>query len=249
MRFTFLSLANENHRWAIDTENESGGYDWTRSGTVISRYVSQFDTIGDGEVQHSPDVCPGNDFLTSLDFVLSLTPHLAGMDNEVFERVYRIFYCQFPDAELLDFIRKIKPKEDKYHDYINLRDRKRSTSKSKQYDKRWSKVDDWYDGTIDAVFRALYEMGSFRHMDVMQVILYQRHVYRHFGVCDYSMGFKLHEDSHTVYSGQNKEDLERFIGRVAMISDYCKARWNVNSLERSLANKHTFDMQALTRVA
>ena len=107
MRFTFRSLANPTHRWAV-YNTESPAYSW-RDQCRLSRYVSTYDTMGDGEIQHTGEHCPNNDWRNLSDFVESIIPVVTTVPQEVLSETMQIFVpYRVPTAEQLEFISKLR---------------------------------------------------------------------------------------------------------------------------------------------
>jgi len=142
--FTFTSLANSNLRYrlyAVDSENPA--YDWTRRTNEISRYLSAYDTMGNGETQHAPDYLPQQD--QAGDVFRSFLAAIVDIpDGELPDAVHS--FLRDGETSCDDMIRfawALKYRESK-NQYVNLNELKTSSSDSKRHDKRWLKLESYY---------------------------------------------------------------------------------------------------------
>ena len=144
--FVFPSIANQNLRYRIYEDSDSNpAYDWRRSSTGINWRVSAFDTMGDGEVQHSPDYMPPKE--ETVDFISSLFAALSQIQPGTLPKcLENLFHSNNdPSLEFLEFCWNVKeaPEDSFKYAYVNLRDLKRSMSESKSHDKRWLKLENY----------------------------------------------------------------------------------------------------------
>lgn len=161
MNFVFASVRKPNVRYKIwDKYDSNPAYDWTRSCNVLDRNLSTYDTLGDGEVQHSPDYCPNKSWEVLRDVIDSMIvalPNLA--DRALPEGMVNMFRCHAAEnirchPEQVALARKVVYDENKTR-YYNIEDFKLSTSDSKRHDKRWERVDSDLDGTEASMVRLL----------------------------------------------------------------------------------------------
>lgn len=223
MRFTFPSLAAPNMRWAV-YDGESPAYRW-RDNCRLSRFVSSFDTMGDGEIQHSGDVCVSNDWRNLSDFVDSIIPVVTTVPPEVMDSLRNVFVpYRLPTREQVEFIGKLRYDDTKYV-YVNFEDCKKSTADSKRHDKRWSHLGSHFDGSLQAFASGLAELESGKYLDPLQSI------YRWAKVCemsDYSnydvARWFTKANCGNVYAGVEIDDMSSFIFKVQAVGDYLVRR-------------------------
>ena len=152
MRITFPSLNSANIRYLVDgldyydrRDRKLGAVDWAR----------EFDTLGDGETQHSPDTWVHEDQLP--DFCCSILLHLQSHPEDLESIAKKYHFPQIYNKEIL-FFASLKYKEGKTQ-YFSRNEQKVSTSANKAHDKRWKEVLPWMDGSPDAVY-ALWLNGT-----------------------------------------------------------------------------------------
>lgn len=146
--FTFPSVARPTFRYRLfERDDDNPAHDWRRSRSSISSCLSQFDTMGDGETQHSPDalVHAGDTF----DVIESLAASLHLIDINVDDeqnsqsKVLSWFWRNKPsasDAEIQFAIDlKYNPKKETYFTFVDNGPRK-SHSEAKRHDRRWSRL-------------------------------------------------------------------------------------------------------------
>ena len=151
MRLRFKSILNP----------ERVGYEFTgdsmtfwesayRNGGTLSGAFGCYETYGDGEVQHSQlRSCGVSEFT---DFCVSLTQHLSEHLNELVTdwSSHAFGFCQAPKETAL-FLSTVVFKESKPQ-WFNISERKLTTNRNKQFDKRWQAVPSWADGTIASAY-------------------------------------------------------------------------------------------------
>ena len=143
---TFPSVENLSWRYRISDDPAS-------DFKGISRYVTTYDTMDDGETQHTADVVPQvgrlGDFLQS--FVLTL-----GELDKLPDFVRMVFSSHPPSFEQIKFLAKAVYREDK-DVFVNVKEAKKSTADSKRYDKRWTRLTSYHDGTFRGILSVFYE--------------------------------------------------------------------------------------------
>jgi hypothetical protein len=144
--FTFSSIARPNWRYRLYERNDNNpAHNWRQSSYAISDVLSQFDTMGDGETQHSPDVLVQNEDFCDLLASLVVALHRIPVDVEEMPGWLRWFWrsdCASDEQIRFALALKYNPKRSVYY---SLRDLKKSFNSDKRHDKRWELLWD-YDG-------------------------------------------------------------------------------------------------------
>lgn len=125
--------------------------DWNwngRGNAPLGIQLEQYETYGDNLTQHSNSWCVQFSDLT--DACLSLASAIL---EDPMSDEWRSGARMFTElnSETAQFLFTVKFREDK-DQWFNLSERKLTSSKTKQYDRRWSKVESWMDGTPSAAF-------------------------------------------------------------------------------------------------
>lgn len=162
MRFVFPSLARPSIRYAIySNSTDNPGYNWRQTGGIVSDGLSCFDTLGDGEVQHTSEYCPlisdGIDIFESLVMVLDRFPTTE--HNEFLQRLWR---HNVPGDSAIRFAESVRYKENKRQFYTWQGDFKVSSAESKMHDKRWHRVEPEHDGSLSAVVSLLFSDSPYK---------------------------------------------------------------------------------------
>ncbi len=123
----------------------------TRSHRPACWWAEFYPTYGDSTVQHGTGA-PVQDEMMG-DFCASVAKHCLTFPDDV-ETVARHWPRSGPDAKEVIFLVGLRPKEGKTL-YFNRRDRKVSAAESRAYDKRWERVGDHCDGTVNFICSAL----------------------------------------------------------------------------------------------
>ena len=149
MSMRFKSVLHPD-KWGYEYTGDSMTF-WDtsyRHGGVMHGALGYYETLGDGTTQHSMlRACGVHQFT---DCLISLVQHIT--ENIVDVLAAESLNCHLayePSLSRCDpeFLASIKYREDKKQ-WFNKSERKVTTSKSKQYDKRWIEVPTWADGTI-----------------------------------------------------------------------------------------------------
>lgn len=236
MRYTFPSLANPSCRWSIyESDGDNKGYNWTGSGRFISRYISTWDTMNDGEVQHSPDHCPSATWDYLWDFVTSVLPHAHKVEGKILDNLCSVFVpYNLPKPELLDFCAtKAVYDTEKYNVYINFSEMKRSTSDSKRYDKRWVQPESYMDGSPKGVRSALScHVDGYKYNDPIAAQYLTLVIYSHFNISHYGVAREIEKDGKrsTIFNGSTEEQLENWFFYVETIAKMLLAKRTVERM-------------------
>lgn len=150
MLFRFASIANPN-RMAYQYDDNAWG-----SRATISYHMLQYETYGDGLMQHSPEYPIAQEQLT--DYLASLAAVMK--DNVALVEACLYEICRWPSDAEIEFCASVHykpPKEGTWRKpvYYSRQLRKISTSDSKEHDKRYTEVQEWNDGSPEAVYRML----------------------------------------------------------------------------------------------
>lgn len=252
MRYVFPSVINPTHRFAIyNSWSENPANDW-RNSNKLCDYVSSFDTLGDGETQHTPEHCPSNTFENAEDFVMSLIPAITGIptgeDCSIEYNASRaIAPGTMPSDELIKFIGGLKYDDHKAI-YVNFSDMKKSSAESKQHDKRWTKLCSSYDGSEQAYKLGLYD-AEIRGRNLIHSIQHDYVISRHCNGGSWGLAGSLSRESGSVFSGIDKDRLERFINAVVLLKDYFDAKQRADSSIDSLNRQSKRFIEARDRDA
>lgn len=238
-RFVFASIINPTKRFAIyESYSDNPAHSW-RNTFVLSDYLATFDTLGDGETQHTAESCPPNTFESAEDLVMSAIHVLSDMptgDSSIANNFHRtIVPYSMPSPKLLTFIGSLKWDANKTV-YVNFDECKKSTADSKRHDKRWTQLESTYDGSVNAFRRGLYDADISRG-NCIHAILRDLAIWNHLDKPTWSLASSLTKESGSVFSGVDDDRLERFIGGVASLRDYLDARSNMESTLASLIRR------------
>jgi hypothetical protein len=126
------------------------------SRDYLSSDVFEFDTLGDGDIQHTPSY-PTN-MVYALDFLISISSFI--LENNISDDdLFTILYLTTPDYETskINFIYKLKNVEGK-RTFFNINNEKISRSESKRYDERWTEVPSWFTGSTQDIYTLLQQV-------------------------------------------------------------------------------------------
>lgn len=151
-KITFKSVSQSNVRYIVtkDQYDLLNGDFYRSPGAYVGNNCFQYDTYGDGDVQHSPEWLVSatqlEDFVVSLAIFISenhsidLLPVLDSMEP------YGI------STDEIQFLYTLKAGgRKKTITYINLKEMKR-THRDKQYDKRWERLSQDYEPTFEHIY-------------------------------------------------------------------------------------------------
>lgn len=133
----------------------------------------EFDSYGDGTTQHSP-LCLVVSY-NGLDSIASWAKYLVE-HRETWNDLDLYDFRPLTNISTVKFFQSLRYNEKKPV-YYNANDLKKSSAGSKQYDKRWEKIPDWADGSIDAIYffqsKAFYTyLDQFRLIDQIREHVY-----------------------------------------------------------------------------
>lgn len=193
-KIIFKSIGHSNIRYVIskDHYDMSNGNFYKSPGAYVGNTCFQYDTCGDGDVQHSPEWLVSaqelEDFMVSLALYISdnhsidLLPVLDGLEP------YGI------SADEIQFLYALKVRDNGKPMYINLKEMKKTTA-DKQYDKRWEKLDGDYEPTFKNIYPHFIE--SFHGFLARILIAEKIREATNWGIrLDYEESFKISDMSH-----------------------------------------------------
>ncbi|MCJ7747910.1 MAG: hypothetical protein MUP27_09205 [Desulfobacterales bacterium] len=131
--------------------NPNRGFEFNRDPhNYIHEKIKEYLTYGDGLTIHSPPTIVLKDyivdFLASLgSYILNNPIHFLVNGMEILESIWTHNLYN----KDIDFALSIKFNPEKKQFY-SFQEKKISSSKSKQYDKRWEEIKEWNDGSLNA---------------------------------------------------------------------------------------------------
>lgn len=126
-----------------------------RCGTQLLGNIGVFHTYGDGTVKHSPTATAP--FCDLIDVCVSIAAAIIEDPGaEEWQKLGTNFFYSYP-KDALEFAYEVKFKEGK-EQWYSLSERVINGSKSKQYDRRYDKVQEWMTGGAVSAFRIM--MGN-----------------------------------------------------------------------------------------
>jgi hypothetical protein len=143
----FKSVKRNTIIYEVGYNSEASKY---HSRDYLSSDVFEFDTLGDGDIQHTPSY-PTN-MVYALDFLISISSFI--LENNISDDdLFTILYLTTPDYETskINFIYKLKNVEGK-RTFFNINNEKISRSESKRYDERWTEVPSWFTGSTQDIY-------------------------------------------------------------------------------------------------
>jgi len=149
IRFKSIRDANLRYVWTKALTDGPNNDFYRNPGRYVDSNAYQYETYGDGEVQHSPMYLVSMDGLE--DFICSLALFLAeNQSKEVYECLRYSQYLSSINSDQVMFLYNLKIKEKTV--YINLSEQKKSTDERKRHDKRWVKIANDYRPTFENIF-------------------------------------------------------------------------------------------------
>ena len=142
----FQSLTRQGIMYEYD---KTYNYD-ARGGNFADNYY-EFLTYGDGNTQHSPRYLVATEY--GIDVMASFASYLIE-NRDQWNDLDMYSFGNKTNREEVAFFLKLKYNPDK-RTYYDPSSRRKSTSESKAYDKRWFEVPTWADGSPDAIYRLL----------------------------------------------------------------------------------------------
>lgn len=168
-RFVFPSLERPDFRYRLySSSSDNPAVDWRTGRYCLSNYISQYDTMGDGDVQHCADGLVSSELV--MDVVFSLSCYLDKVPINIdsddtgteFDAI-QSFWNNRPSIsdEDIRFLNTLKYQEGKDTYYTIHGERKKSFSENKRYDKRWHKIPRPFDDSevtaIERIMRLIPE--------------------------------------------------------------------------------------------
>jgi hypothetical protein len=118
----------------------------------------QYQTYNDGLTQHSGEWPITREFMA--DYMASFAAALLEHPDEDVWSSFAYEFMYVPKAEDIAFCASVRFKAQKpgtsyKPQYYSLKERKLSNAPAKEFDKRYERVEDWHDGSPEAVYRML----------------------------------------------------------------------------------------------
>jgi hypothetical protein len=141
----FPSLENSNFRYVLDGSHYYDRFDRQQGAVEAARW---YDTMGDGNTQHTPLMAVSDSMLA--DFCFSLCAHLRENPADLADVAKQIYLPEISRKQI-DFFTALKYTEGKPR-YFSRSELKVSSSDSKRHDKRWEEIPSWSQGRLKDVF-------------------------------------------------------------------------------------------------
>jgi len=152
-RVKFNSLARENIVYVWNTAYDSDMQHYCRGGQYIGSMARQFDTLGDGTTQHTPETAVTTENM--IDYLSSLAFYLLNEGKENLDAVAQEWPVK-EDRDKCTFAFSVKHSK-KTDRYFSTQENKVSTAKNKRYDRRWELVPEWAEGSLESAYRILVQ--------------------------------------------------------------------------------------------
>ena len=167
--FRFKSLTRENIVYTFTSDSMEHWKQAYHMTGVVSRHFAEYNTYGDGDVQHTPQtVCHKNNIE---DLFASLAAHLSVNAEDMAKFFNSLAWPTDRHSERdIRFALSIKYNEKK-RQYFSTQENKVSSADSKRHDRRWNEVPSYADGSVESAYRLLYQ-DHFELLDC--IILYTR---------------------------------------------------------------------------
>lgn len=152
----FPSLTRKNIFYCLSKSyNEYNTY--PRGNDSVSQHATEFDTLGDGCTQHTPNTPIRREH--AKDYLESLTAILHTLDNDERELLAYAMNCThyLPSAEQIEFSQKIRhgEKDEAKPRHFSIELMTVTTSSSKRHDKRFDEIRSHHDGSLGATIGIL----------------------------------------------------------------------------------------------
>lgn len=227
-RVTFKSVAQVNIRYVI-TKNH---YDLNNSsfynspGCYVDNTCFQYDTLGDGEVQHTPEYLVSTQ--NTEDFMVSLALYISENHSPELFKILEHLEPYGISTEQIKFLYNLKPNSNRKPTYINLQEMKKTTS-DKQYDKRWEKLDSDWRPTFRNIFRHM--VVSFHGFLARLIVTEKIRQATDYGVwVDYEEEFKI-------------PDFNNIRGSMYVLESFLTAYRNIDAISRQVESlKHNMKL-------
>jgi hypothetical protein len=146
----FRSVKRDNIVYVVTDKDNSSYY--RSPSSYISPEVSEYDTLGDGDIQHTPEYLVSS--INFKDWLISFSKHVLENNLSEDEEKCIRFLIYGDDKKEIKFLEKLQYKEDKLT-FFNLKELKISRAESKRYDKRWEKIPSWFVPNAEEIFTLL----------------------------------------------------------------------------------------------
>lgn len=161
-QFDFPSVSRPTIRYRVSRRYRDNE-DYRNVSSRLCSWLKEFDTMGDGNVQHTPDSNVWRDNAT--DALESLAAALVPFDRDKLELVTDLQSRDHVPVDYVLFLAALRPIPETDEAYttktrrFSRTERKVSTSDSKRHDKRWDEVPRFADGSYSAVV-GMMQTGS-----------------------------------------------------------------------------------------
>ena len=152
-RLVFASIGKGNIRyiWVYDHYKMDNHGFYSNCGGYVSNCAFQYDTLGDGDTQHTPEYLVHKDDIE--DYICSMAVYVAeNPTKETFDVLSQGIHLNNISVDTVKFLVSLKSNGKPL--YYNLHECKKSTASRLEHDKRWERLPDDYEGT----FRTIYNM-------------------------------------------------------------------------------------------
>lgn len=248
--FVFPSLARPSWRYRLYSNmDDNPSYNWRHSGDSLSYYISQYDTMGDGETQHCADCRVARedigDVVASLRLDLfRLAPVVSGTSVEISRAFDNFWDHSVISDDSLALLLSLKPSTYEKPQYVSFNECKKSSGDSKRHDKRWFEVprmdsDKNMSHANDRLEWLMLVWGTENTERRLNLFQYIGNLLK---ICraefpkdcpDYAASQYLKRGRHTVFEGCDTREL---ISNYDAIENFHRAvktiRWTVESCER-----------------
>lgn len=193
-KITFRSIKQNNIIYVIakDHYDLPSGEFYHSSSSYVGNTCFQYDTCGDGDVQHSPEYLVSAQNIE--DFMTSLALHIADNHNIELLPVLSNLEPFGISANEIQFLYNLKPGKNDKPIYFNLKEMKKTTA-DKQYDIRWKKLPQHFEPTFQNIYPHFVE--SFHGFLARLLIAEKIREATDWNIwLDYEESFKISEMSH-----------------------------------------------------
>jgi len=156
-RLVFASLADDKIAYVWYYNATDSPFWYPRRGNPLHDCAGYFETYGDGLCQHSGESAVQAH--NALDYVASLAAYLMEHRTDgTLGEIVGVLQQYWPTElhigrQRMLFAMNLKANGKRA--WFSLSDQKVSAAASKQYDKRWTEVESWMDGTLESAYRLL----------------------------------------------------------------------------------------------
>jgi hypothetical protein len=150
--FRFASIA---HPTEYAYQYDTSAYNFN---AAVSYHFMQYQTYNDGLCQHSGEWPITREFMA--DYMASFAEALLAQPEHDCWNSFAHEFQHVPSVVDIEFCAAVRFKAQKpgaayKRQYYSLQERKLSSAPAKEFDKRYQRVEEWHDGTPEAVYRML----------------------------------------------------------------------------------------------